>query len=323
MTDFKYDVAFSFLSEDEPLARQLANLVSPSATTFVYSECQFEILGTDGVETFSNVFGRDARTVIVLYRPRWGETKWTRIEETAIRTRLLDDGPEFATFVVLEKPAQLPTWYPASRLWLSFDRLGPNGVAAVALERVEHAGRPLRDPTPAEYAQRLDEKRRAEAQRTHFLQSAEGVQAGRTAAQGVFAELERLAPATEIVYERCHPDLVMMYRDGFSVAVEWYCPCVNSLDDSALIAVEWQGRPSLGTTFYAGQERELVRHTFQVEPVEGHDLAWSEKQTSQLRSTHKQAEYLVMLLLKRIEKPRPRSSPSVPSVYSGPHSWTQ
>ena len=65
--NFKYDVAFSFLDQDEPLARELADLLTP-LTTFVYSEQQLAVAATDGVDTFSKVFRRDARIVVILYR---------------------------------------------------------------------------------------------------------------------------------------------------------------------------------------------------------------------------------------------------------------
>ena len=86
-TDFKYDVAFSFLAMDEQLAVQINDLLSDRFATFLYSERQREVAGTDGAETFTRVFQDEARVVVVLYRSGWGESPWTRIEATAIRNR--------------------------------------------------------------------------------------------------------------------------------------------------------------------------------------------------------------------------------------------
>jgi hypothetical protein len=36
-------------------------------------------------DQFSKVFGEESRVVAILYREQWGQTKWTRIEETAIK----------------------------------------------------------------------------------------------------------------------------------------------------------------------------------------------------------------------------------------------
>ncbi len=67
---FKYEVAFSFLTEDEDLVNQINDLLKGRLSTFVYSERQAEIAGTDGEKTFNRVFGSDARIVVVLYREK-------------------------------------------------------------------------------------------------------------------------------------------------------------------------------------------------------------------------------------------------------------
>jgi hypothetical protein len=87
--EFEYDVAFSFNALDEGVATQLNDLLSPRLKTFIYSERQREIAGTDGQESFSKVYGKTSRLVVVLFRPEWGETPWTRIERDAIKNRSL------------------------------------------------------------------------------------------------------------------------------------------------------------------------------------------------------------------------------------------
>ena len=47
---YKYDVAISFLAQDEPLAVQLADALRDRMTVFVYSEQQKELVGKDGLE---------------------------------------------------------------------------------------------------------------------------------------------------------------------------------------------------------------------------------------------------------------------------------
>ncbi|MER9236229.1 hypothetical protein NKI56_29970 [Mesorhizobium sp. M0622] len=41
--------------------------------TFIYSERQKELAGTDGQTTFSEVYGKKARIVVILYRTEWGK----------------------------------------------------------------------------------------------------------------------------------------------------------------------------------------------------------------------------------------------------------
>jgi hypothetical protein len=53
---YKYDIAFSFLAQDEPLATQLNDLLQDRMRTFLYSKKQGEVAGTDGEKTFNAVF---------------------------------------------------------------------------------------------------------------------------------------------------------------------------------------------------------------------------------------------------------------------------
>jgi len=84
---YKYDVAFSFLAQDEPLAIQLNHLLQDRLRTFLYSKKQEETAGTTGEKRFNNVIGKKVRVVVVLYRVAWGTTSWARIGQTAIRNR--------------------------------------------------------------------------------------------------------------------------------------------------------------------------------------------------------------------------------------------
>lgn len=65
MTEGAYnlDVAFSFLHQDEGIAFKISDLLQDRYKTFVFSKAQETIAGTDGLETFSKVFGFEARTV--------------------------------------------------------------------------------------------------------------------------------------------------------------------------------------------------------------------------------------------------------------------
>jgi len=106
--EFQFDLALSLLDEDERLAHQVRELVEP-ASVFLYSERQLELVGNDGIEEFTALFGRDARTVAILLRRGWGETKWTRVEESAIRERFWRQGPDFLTVFRLDCEP-MPFW---------------------------------------------------------------------------------------------------------------------------------------------------------------------------------------------------------------------
>lgn len=173
-TNFTYDVAFSFLAEDEKLALDLYNLLNESLKCFIYTEEQKKLAGTDGEKTFNNVFFKEARVVVILYRKNWGKTSWTRIEETAIRNRGHEEGYDFALLIPLDRKPTPPIWFPKNRLWIGLERWGIESAASVIEARVqEQGGEPillsLADKIQAQ--QKVKEKRE---ENIKFLNSAEG-----------------------------------------------------------------------------------------------------------------------------------------------------
>ena len=102
--EYKHDVAISFLQEDEPLAIEIADRLGDrvAVDVFVYSKRQNDLVGKDGLEAFSGVFGEQSRVVVVLHRGKWGETRWTRVEETAIKNRGLEQGWDFLLLIRLD-----------------------------------------------------------------------------------------------------------------------------------------------------------------------------------------------------------------------------
>src|SRR5687768_3991511 len=87
---YKYDVAFSFLAADLGVAKDLASRLSPGLTVFVFDRFKEDLIGRDGMDAFSEVFRRDARLSVILFRKGWGETPWTGFEESAIKSKALE-----------------------------------------------------------------------------------------------------------------------------------------------------------------------------------------------------------------------------------------
>jgi hypothetical protein len=94
-TKFKYDVAFSLLAQDEGLASEINDLLSDRYQTFLYSERQKEIAGTDGEIKFKTLFAEEARFIVVLYRDGWGQRhgqEWRKklsVEERSMKVMTL------------------------------------------------------------------------------------------------------------------------------------------------------------------------------------------------------------------------------------------
>lgn len=295
-SEFPYDVAFSLLDQDEPLTHDVAQLLEPSSV-FLYSERQLELVGNEGIEKFSAAFGRDARTVAIMHRAGWGDTKWTRIEETAIKERFYNRGPEFLTIIKLDDAA-LPRWMPATRIWGDFQRLNVEGVAAVLAERLRQAGASVREETAEELAARIEQERTAEARRVGFLQSEEGVQAATLAANDALSELKRIGEKIGAAVTE-ESNVVLLWRDGFSVTAGWQLVYFNTLNESALHIVEWEGRPDVGGRFF-GKKREVVQHRFTFDRPSPGDAVWVDGRSKQMFGSKQLAEHAGKLLLRRV-----------------------
>jgi hypothetical protein len=298
---FKYDVAFSFLDRDEALAGELAQSVARSGlTTFIYSERQAEIAAKDGVDTFSEVFLRDARIVVVLYRTGWGKTKWTRIEETAIKDRVLNDGSDFLTFIHLDNQQPTPVWLPKARLWVDLARLGTSGAVAVIEERASRAGAAVREETVEENAARLRSERELAARRAAFLDSHDGVAAANTAAEEVYARMEALRDAAECDFRRAAFGATI-YRKGYTVTVVWE-HYINTLNDSSLTLKEWDGRPDFGGQRYHSTRppRVITTDIFAFDVTADGEMGWRHTTNQRLYTGRRLGEDAVKRLLERV-----------------------
>lgn len=247
--NYKYDVAFSFLAGDEALATELNDLLQDRLNTFLYSKKQEELAGTDGEETFNAVFGKQARLVVVLYRAGWGETPWTRIEQTAIRNRAFDEGYDFVTFVPLDEPATVPTWLPKTQLWVGLNRWGASGTASVIEARVQELGGLPHEETIEDRAKRLERSLKFQEKRKQFLNSHEGVNLSNAEFTALGDEIERLLEvikksASFINYsiKRANRQIVLLGPHA-GLSVNWQYHYANSLDNSKLDVALWKGHP--------------------------------------------------------------------------------
>lgn len=246
---FKYDVAFSFSGEDEPKARQLNDLLTGRFKTFIYSDVdrQAEIVGADGADKFSEVFARESRTVVVLFRKGWGDASFTAVESTAIRNRAYLYGWDFATFVALESSPTLPAWFPRHRIWFDSERWGIESAAAILAARIqESGGRPM-EQTIADVAARTRAAIEAEGRRAGFALSQEGLDAMTEEFHVVVAALE--AGAREcldlVKFEKHNATLASVDCGGRSASVVFDHEYYGTTKGSRLRIVERQRKAAV------------------------------------------------------------------------------
>ena len=157
-----YDVAISFLARDEPLALRLRDRLTP-LRVFVYSKQQEELAGRQGDESFGEIFRDKSLLSVVLFRPQWGQTPWTRVEETAIRDCIFHEGVERLLFVHLEK-AETPKWVPRRYLYLDYQSFGIDELIGAIKARCVDLGVDVRPPSAVERAAQMAAKEKFDSE---------------------------------------------------------------------------------------------------------------------------------------------------------------
>jgi hypothetical protein len=248
---FEYDVAFSFTMADEPLATALNDLLSSRMKTFIYSERQRDLAGKDGHEKFSEVYGKAARLVVVFYRPEWGQTPWTRVEQQAIRQRAFDDGWDFTLFIpTVDKPS-LPQWFPKTRLYVGLERWGPNGAAAAIEARVSDLGGLPQQEDISHRAERFTRARKLAQSQREFQESARGVRAASGAYEAfseclgaLVQELEAQSVKLELRQDQQFRIIAGLYP--MHALAQFGPRYTNSLEDTKLKLAVYKGFPDIG-----------------------------------------------------------------------------
>src|SRR5579875_1215307 len=108
----RYDVAISFLYRDLNLAKALYDKLSDGLRVFFYPRNQEELAGTDGLESMREPFRTESRLNVVLYREDWGKTRWTAVEEAAIKESCLSSAFKSVFFFSIDPTATYPMWLP-------------------------------------------------------------------------------------------------------------------------------------------------------------------------------------------------------------------
>jgi hypothetical protein len=185
----------------------------------------------------------------VLLRPEWGNTAWTRIEETAIRNRAYSQGYNFATFIVTVPRTPIPDWLPVTSIWYDLERFGSAGAAAVLENRVRECGGVAVQETLADRAARLERARDFNQQREAFHRSYEGVKAAQDAHRRLVddfkANREPLQRAGCRIQDVAYGDITMLVGHSVVLTVQFEHFYANNLDKAALTAEFYDGVPPL------------------------------------------------------------------------------
>lgn len=236
---YKYDVAFSFLSQDENLAQDIYNYFRDKTECFLYSKRQEEIAGKDGIDTFGSVFAEESRVVVVLYRNGWGKTPYTRIEENAIKSRLLEEGFDFLLVIPLDQPPTVPKYISQNYIWYGIDKYGFQTALSIVESKIKAMGGNIKEISPEDVVELIKEGKEFDIKRSAFLSGIGG-------RDKAIAEFQRLSEIVENRIKAINDNgLSMRFTNNnrffviqhafFNLRFELTIPYANTLMDSSLI----------------------------------------------------------------------------------------
>ena len=271
---FKYDVAFSMLAQDEGLASEINDLLSDRYQTFLYSERQKEIAGTDGEIKFKTVFAEEARFIVVLYRDGWGTTPWTRMEEEAIRERAYVEGYDFVKFIPLDEKQTVPKYLPKTQLWINALRFGAKSAASVIEARLSELGIQTHVESAVDRAARLHRAMEFEGKRKAFASSMEGVKSSNASFDAIekalrakIEEIEAAGISLKFEMKRHQRTVVVLGLKQY-LNIQWHYSYANSLDSAHLDIELWDAHPPFPGLYYPFEQPQKLRKlqfTFQLQ----------------------------------------------------------
>lgn len=175
-SNYEFDLAISFLSEDESIAYQIYSELSKDFKIFFYPTSQKEIVAKDGIDTFSSAFKEKSRANLVLYRSNWGSTNWTRIEETAIKSRIFEGDKYDSLFLIKLDSSDNPHWIPETYIYAEFNKYKFDELISAIKFRIQQRGGVPTEETLIEIAERAKQERKLNEEIGLFLSGKSGIE---------------------------------------------------------------------------------------------------------------------------------------------------
>jgi hypothetical protein len=282
------DVAISFLSRDQEIAQQLFDSLM-GLKVFFFPRNQEDLAGTDGMETMRTPF-MEARVVVVLFRLPWGQTPWTRVEETAVKDRCLNKGWQGLLFVQLDKTHVHPVWLPQTHVRYNVEEFALAGLTSVIKARVLEQGGTIKKVDALTEAARIRRETDHNQLRESLMGNSAWISDLRKSIVDLYQEVVRLAREIasahgwpivagfnpEMCALRCDHWISMhiRFRQPFSNTV-----APNKLGDSYLQAAEISGGIHVpgDNSAYPFQTTVLREHKFVPDVSAVGQLFWKEQ----------------------------------------------
>jgi len=303
----KYDIAISFLSRDEPLAAELAEKLSPQFNPFVFSKQQEHLAGTDGLESLREVFLKQSRLVVILYRDGWGESNWTRVEQAAITDRLLREGWNWLLFVSLDSTSTPPIWLPESHIRLNLSQYGLDQCLGAIKIRAVELGAIQKTFTAVDQSKIVVEELAFQEERKHLLTSEKGVAGASSEVEKLFntllqtfSDIQNASPKLALEFGKDRQTFVVRSSKA-GLTIHWAWGYVNTLEGFGLTLRLWPHQMIL-----PGEDKRYWKEpkpdiTISIKPDYSKPFGWCWNLSDKLFSSDDLAEHIAKLFLQHIK----------------------
>jgi hypothetical protein len=304
----KHDVAISFLAKDEPTAAAIAGRLSGRLKVFFFPRNQEDLAGTKGLESMRTPFLSESRVNVVLYREMWGQTPWTRVEETAIKDSCLDRGWASLFFIVLDKNDRLPIWLPNTHIRYNLEDYGTEQAVGAIKARVQEVGGAIERPSAKADAALVHQEAQFLADRARLFRDQRCITENVLPAVGdVFETMNRLSAeirsGTGIDFRSgANQGQCVLTNNRVSLHVGWRQPYINVVsEDAYIIATEFNAQialPGERHLIYWREPTQLARYRFKPALSLSREPCWAaENNADELLSSQDLADKCVRLFL--------------------------
>ena len=300
----EYDLAISLLASDERVGQRIHDALKDRFKIFFYTESQKDIEFRDGVEVLSDIYRRNSKAVLVLLRPNWGKTKWTRVEKTAIRSRAFDHDALFLMAVKMER-MKTPSWIPPTYIYQDYDHWGPDAFLGSVVGKLAEVNAEIRELSAAEIAVKDQEESKWRATRVSMLRSNEAKEEFTVQVDALFDHLRRTC---EEISEQVEPRLrflkgigrVVIQRNPLSLAIEpLYQRHLESPDYFGLQVEYFDGIVDQLLESVSRRVEKESEETFALDLSRSRNWFWRETRSGKQFSTASLAEHIVKRIVTR------------------------
>ena len=312
-----YDVAISFLYQDLALAETLYDELSKGLEVFFSLRNQEELAGSDGMESMRAPFRSQSRLNLVLYRPGWGNTPWTGVEEGAIIESCLATSFKSIFFLVIEPTSEMPTWLPETHVRFNFADFTLEQAIGAVKARVQERGGHFTPMTPSRKAALLQIEEEYQRDR-RWISSDEGIQKIYKNVELLFSEIvAQLEDVNANGHLKIEYQIKLRFGDmdqscllgmlRLGMAIAWFQRYSNILDkDAALIVREFNGNLIIPPGPIHLQLPEMLKEDkYDPDISRAREYVWSPRKARGALVTSKDlASKLVLQFLGLVERDR-------------------